>query len=396
MCWEFLPTILHGGTMIASKMSVLRPLIESKEGQHLTAYLTNDQNVFHIKGQLREIIDIAYEYLAPVMSPDSLVRFVAPIHNVIEDTHLLINLKGNIGVFRNEDTFRILSLPVNVEQTCVLATSFHVKPLLRWIQDDRDFLFIGINEASASLYQGNRSSFTLVDTIIFSEVLKNSVNLGSNLEKKRNRFNVLRNGELIEWVNEWLFSLTKDSKPPLFLAGSKELTHSFLRESRYQNIRRRPVSLTFSQDNENEICSEIRSILKKDIKKDLEFALMEFYQAEDLNLANKNIFQIAKAAVNGRVKKLIIADGINIFGKIDKKSGDIHIHPTHLDHEDDDILDDLAQEVLAQGGEVIVAAREEIPKGRPILAILEKSVSEMSKPYSNQTNHEQIIERSVV
>ena len=94
--------------MIASKMSVLKPLIESNEGQHLTAYLTNEKNIFHLRRQLRETLETAYEYLAPVMSPDALVKFVAPLHNAIADTKLLRNLKGNVGIFRNENLFRIL------------------------------------------------------------------------------------------------------------------------------------------------------------------------------------------------------------------------------------------------------------------------------------------------
>jgi hypothetical protein len=89
-----------------------------------------------------------------------------------------------------------------------------------------------------------------------------------------------------------------------------------------------------------------------------------------MNLAQKNIFQIAKAAIQGRIRKLIVADEIRIFGKLDLKTGGMAIHPFDLDHEDDDILDDLAQTVLAQGGEVVLASRDEIPKGRPVLAIL--------------------------
>ena len=50
-----------------------------------------------------------------------------------------------------------------------------------------------------------------------------------------------------------------------------------------------------------------------------------------------------------------------------------------MDHEDDDILDDLAQIVLSQGGEVIVASKNEIPKGRPILAILDDGGKEIEK-----------------
>jgi hypothetical protein len=382
--------------MLASKMSVLKPLIESKEGQHLTAYLTNDKNTFHLKRQLRETLEIAYEYLAPVMSPDALVRFVTPIHNALDDTKLLENLKGNVGIFRNEGSFRILSLPIPVEQTCVIATSFHVKPLLRWMQVDREFLFLGIGEGSVSLYQGNQSSFNLVDTINFPAVLLKSTAPNSYEDAKKRRVKSLENGETLEWINDLLISLTKDSKPPLFVAAQKEFANAFLKGSRYQNIRRRPVWSSFSQEEATEICLGIRAFLKKAAKEDLEQALMEFYQAEDFNLANKNIFQIARAAIKGRVRKLIIADGINIFGKIDKKSGGLAIHPAHLDHQDDDLLDDLAQEVLAQGGEVIVASREEIPKGRPVLAILERPDSELSKLFTVQSSHGQKIERSAV
>lgn len=382
--------------MLASKMSILKPLIESKDEQHLTAYLTNDQNIFHLRRQLRETLEAAYEYLAPVMNQDAMVSFVEPIHNAIEDTKLLKTLKGNVGLFRNENSFRILGLPVPVEKTCVIATSFHVKPLLRWIQVDREFLFLGISEGSASLYYGNQNSFNLLDTIIFPTKLQNSTDPDTYDDLKKRRLNGLKYSQTIEWLNEWLFSLTKDLKPPLFVAGQKKLTSVFLKSCCYQNTRNQPIWPYFNQERASEICSEIRSSLMKDAKKDLEQCLMEFYQAEDLNLANKNIFQIAKAAIKGKVRKLIIADGIKIFGKIDKKSGELFVHPAHLNHEDDDILDDLAQEVLIQGGEVVVASREEIPKGRPILAILERPDSELSKFYTVDLNHNQKIERSAI
>ena len=94
---------------------------------------------------------------------------------------------------------------------------------------------------------------------------------------------------------------------------------------------------------------------------------------------DKNIFQISKAVVQGRVRKLIVTDEISIFGKIDRNSGGVAIHPLDLDHEDDCILDDLAQMVLSQGGEVVIAKRDEIPKGRPILAILDDEASSLEK-----------------
>jgi hypothetical protein len=220
--------------MLASKMSILKPLIESKEGQHLTAYLVNDQNVSHLRRQLRETLDAAYEYLAPVMSPEALARFLAPLRSTIDDTKLLKNFKGNVGLFRNENSFRILGLPVPVEQTCVVATSFHVKPLLRWIQVDREFLFLGIGEGSASLYQGNQNSFSLVDTIIFPAVLQRASDSESYEELKRRRLKNSKYAETVEWLDDWLSDLTREVKPRLFVAGRNELTGLFLKNAAIQ------------------------------------------------------------------------------------------------------------------------------------------------------------------
>ncbi len=382
--------------MLASKLTVLKPLIQSRDGQHLTAYLRNDQNIFYLRRQLRETLETAYEYLAPVMKPEALVRFLAPIHNVIEDTKLLKNLKGNVGVFRSESVFRIISLPVEIDQTCVIATSFHVKPLLKWMQVDREFVFLGIGDGTASLYQGNQNSFHLVDTVIFPEVLREVADSGSHAEFKLNRKKNLKFDETVKWLDEWLSSLTKQSKPPLFVAGQNDLTSAFITNCRYLNTRRQPAWSSFSQDKAAEICYRIRGTLRRDAKTELERAIFEFRQAEELNLASKNIFHIAREAVNGRVNKLIIAEGINIFGKIDKATGGLSIHSTHLDHEDDDILDDLAQEVLAHGGEVTIAPREEIPQKRLILAILDRSGSELSNALNLDQSPVDKIERSAV
>jgi hypothetical protein len=252
--------------MTVPKMNVIQPLLDSRQGQHLTAYLTNDQGMFQLRQQLRETLDSAYDYLAHVMNPDALVRFLAPLHNLIEDSGRLSEFRGSVGLFRNENSFVILNLPLRVEATFVVATSYHIKPLLRWMQIGRDL------------------------------------------------------------------------KP----------------------------------------------------------SLVEFYRAEDLNLVANNIFDISRAAVRGQVRKLVVADDINIFGKIDRKSGQIAVHPVHLDHEDDDILDDLAQEVLARGGEVIVASQDEIPRGRPILAILDRFEFALSRSGATFQSTENIIERRAV
>jgi hypothetical protein len=198
---------------------------------------------------------------------------------------------------------------------------------------------------------GSQSSFKLIDSALFSDFSKSTV--------------------AFTWLNEWISEHTKNLKPKLFVAGELRLVQAMNEALSYKKAVRNPVSLFFCQKNVSEVCQSVRKILKEESKMNLERALLEFRFAEEGNRAKKNIFQIARAVVKGRVRKLIVTDELSIFGKIDQKSGGIAIHPFDLDHEDDCILDDLAQMVLSQGGEVVIAKRNEIPKGRPILAILD-------------------------
>ncbi len=365
--------------MITEKKMALRPILESSEGIHLTAYLVNRGDLVDLKKQLRETIAEAYEFLYSGQTVEERKKFLEPLDALLKDARILKNMKGNIGIFRTKDLFRILNVPVELERQCRIASSFHVKPLLRWMQMDCEFLLLGLNENAAHLYLGGQTTFQKIDSILFPEFFKQKELLDDYLSLKKSRQLQSKRDETFIWLNEWLEEMTKKSAPRLFLAGNKILIEGLLKSLKYKNIVKNPIAPYFQEDRSGEICSKIRSVLKAEAKKTLDQALQEFRFAEEVKLGKKNIFQIAKAATQGRVKKLIVVDSMHVFGKVDKTTGGLEIHPFDLDHEDDDILDDLAQTVLASGGEVVVASKDELPKGRIILAILKHQGTDLEK-----------------
>lgn len=365
--------------MLISKQTTLKPLLDSQDGVYLTAYLVNRGDLIDLKSQLRTTIHEAYEWLSNAMSTEERKRFLEPLDSLLNDERIFKQMNGNIGLFRNEESFRVLNIPIDVEQSCQVASSFHVKPLLRWLQGDQEFLFLGLEKESAHLYLGSQDSFKLVDSILFPEFFKNKDPISDYRSLKKARQNKMKEAETFSWLNEWILELTKSSKPKLFIAGESSLVQALNRTLKYKNAVKTPISNAFSKNRAMESCQIIRKILKEHSKMSLEKALLEFRFAEEENRAKKNIFQISKAVVQGRVRKLIVTDEVSIFGKIDQKSGGLAIHPFDLDHEDGCILDDLAQMVLSQGGEVVVAKRNEIPKGRLILAILDDDCESLDK-----------------
>lgn len=365
--------------MLNSKKMILKPLLESTGGIHLTAYMVNRGKLVDLKLQLRETINQAYEWLNPIMSAKERNKILEPLYSLTTDARIFKQIKGNVGIFRNQESFRVLNIPVEVEQSCHVATSFHVKPLLRWLQMDQDFLFLGLENDAAHLYSGSQDSFKLVDSIIFPQAFKDKNTFDYYLGLNKATQKKIKEDETFAWLNDCISQITKFSKPKLFVAGEKFLVDGLNRSFHYKNAIKTPIENSFDKDSVNEVCVVIRKLLKAESRAIIEKSLMEFRFAEEDNRTRKNLFQVSKAVVQGRVRKLIVSDELSIFGKIDRKSGGLAIHPYDLDHEDDDILDDLAQIVLSQGGEVIVASKNEIPKGRPILAILDDEGKELEK-----------------
>lgn len=331
--------------MITEKKNTLRPILESFHGIHLTAYLTNPVRMDELKSSLEKIIEESHQWLYGIQTHEERKKFLAPLEGLLADTRILEGIKGNIGIFRNENLFQILNIPIDVEPGLQIADSFHVKPILRWLQGDQDFLLLGFEKNATHLYLGGQHTFKFIDST--------------------------NEPEPYLWLNDWISELTKNTNPIIFLAGEPFRLEALRENLDYKNIAATPVADFFSTIYKPEICYEIRKRLSLEAKKTMQETLKEFRFAEEEKKTSKNIFQISKAVVQGKVKKLIVTDEINLFGKIDPESGNLLLHSKDLNHEDDCVLDDLAQMVLSQGGEVVIAKRKDIPNGRPILAILD-------------------------
>lgn len=333
--------------MILEKKASLRPLIESQGGVHLTAYIVNRGDLKLITQQIEGAIAKAQREISAAMSDQECRMFLAPLRLLIGNTQLLKRFKHNIAIFRTARVFRLLSIPTEVEGGCVVATTFHVKPLLHWMRVDKDFLLLGLQKKAAYLYFGNRHSLRLIDILKVPPAFSTA--------------------ELSEWIK----SHTKLSRPALFFAGEKSVATALKRRLPQLKVMSELIADSFLKRRVAALAMEARVHMELAAEIELEQWITEFQFAELQKVARRNIFEIAEAVAQGRVRKLMVADGVKIFGKFDSKSGDLKIHARDLDFEDDDVLDDLAQNVMAHGGEVIVASKNEIPEGHLAWAILE-------------------------
>jgi hypothetical protein len=344
--------------MILPRSEQLKNIFTSKNGIHLTIYLDNHKDVHRLKLDLQSCILSAEDDLKSVLSSEELQKFLDPISKLSQNISFLSQFKKNIALFRTPESFRVLSLPVDVERTSIVATSFHIKPLIRWMQEDLDFFLLGINHDQFQIYYGNQQHYSLLDSASTKDFL---------WDEKLN----------YKSINNWIEKTTKINKqntaPKMYIAGKPDEIINTTKNLTYKNLQSHLVWPNFDEPLIPEIVNNIRLKLRSEAKKRLGEQLVDFYIDNKSGNIRKNIFQIAKAAISGKIKKLVVSNKTNIFGTMNEKTGGLALHPMDLNHEDDDLLDDLAQTVLANGGEVFVVEQDLIPYGRPILALLRSS-----------------------
>ncbi|NCN27315.1 hypothetical protein GW915_07045 [bacterium] len=373
----------------------LKNLFESSNNIHMTAYVESDTNLDRLKKEIQMAINQASDHLCHALSLQEEERFLQPVRDLLDDESLLKKLKGTIGIFRTPDSFRVMSIPIEVEAICVVATTFHVKPLFKWIQADREFILVGLDDHGANLYRGNLNSMKKIGEYKFKSRYSLDWLEPKHSTRPKQKLKGQRLKVAMASAADWVYQMCEGSDARMYIAGKRNLTNCFAEEADVSNLDQFIIGYSFSKENIALVSAEVRAHLQAEVRMEFERNLIEFQYAEVTHSAKRNLLEIAADAINGRVRKLLISDGVNLFGKLCRQTGRVSLHPRHLDHEDDDLLDDLAQEVMAHGGQVLVASHKDMPLGRSIIAIVDDSTNEkptalaLIKPrFTNQQNEE--------
>ncbi|SMF26882.1 hypothetical protein [Pseudobacteriovorax antillogorgiicola] len=347
----------------------LQPLFNFQCGVHLSLYLdAKDQEP---REQIYDAIDQARVYLERAMTEVEQDAYLKPLINLAEDKHMLAQMKDCLGIFLNERSVRIIRIPFQVNPVLVVATSFHIKPLLKWLQIDRRFLVLGIRDEGLSLYDGTLTNIRKVD--LAYELEEHDLALKAELRRR----DCVELGACLEFdmdiVRRKLNAIRRKSDVPLYIIGDSSLRDKVVRTLAYPQKSTIHWHTAYDDCQIDQLCDEIRKTLKMKADFDFEEKLEEFMVATQLGKTNTRIDQIAYVATQGGVERLFVSEDLMLFGRIEPATGRITLHDRHRDHEDDDVLDDIAQIVLSKGGEVVVTPQSRMPGGGPVAAVFKYS-----------------------
>jgi len=339
--------------------------------------------------RFRNLLRSPEESLRQKYAGSDVSALLEPFQRLADDTAFWNQGSDGLAVLGAASFFRVYRLQRAVPELAVVADSFHTKPLMRIVQSADRYQILGLDRMRARLFEGNRDA---IDEISLADEVPQSVDeaLDRDIERERSTRaygkagtgSAVRQGtdvrqDNIEAETEAFFRsidravLEHHSQPsglPLLLAALPEHQARFRRISRNpalfaQGIDADPDSLSAEQLRER-----AWQLLQPRYLERLQGFIDAFGAAEAKGQGTKQLPDAVRAAVAGRVATLLIEADRVLPGRIDLQSGSIV--PSELDNPKvDDMLDDLGEQVLKTGGEVIIVPAERMPTDTGLAAI---------------------------
>jgi len=298
---------------------------------------------------------------------------------------------GGIAAFRSPDFAAYYRIPMPLPELGVVADTFHIKPLLQFLQTTHRFFVLALSQKNVTLYEGAPYALGKAELpelpVTFVEALQNGqeepfLNLHSPIgngaapifhghhggrasERKKEALALF-----FRAIDHAVTRLLRAERLPLVLCGLDSYQSLYRRISRYPYLAEHGVESNGAQMSLAEIHTKVWPIVSNLFQSRETAVLSEYTRLITSGRVTDNLHAIAQAAVQGRVRQLLIAEETQLWGRLDRANGDIRLHTSQQDTRDDDILDDIAEEVLSRGGEILLLPAARLPGASPIAALL--------------------------
>jgi hypothetical protein len=325
-------------------------------------------------------------------SAQEISTLLAPFEALARDQEFWSHTLDGSAVLGAPEFFRVFRLQRRVPELALVASSFHTKPLRRFLQSADCYQVLGLSRSGFRLFEGNRDT---LDEVQLAEGIPQTLEaaLGDELTEPRQTVAsyggtsggtgvAMHHGhggrkDQLDLDAERFFRVvdrailrhySRVSELPLILAALPEHHHLFRKIS--HNPFLLEVGLPANPDglSMEELRQRVWEVVEPQYQARQLALAEEFSEAKAHGLGSDELVQVAQAAACGRVATLLIESGRQIAGRLDSASGQVQ-RADLSDPDVDDLLDDLGKLVVSKGGEVRVIPGDRMPGNTGLAAI---------------------------
>ncbi len=343
----------------------LKAITEAHSKPMISIFLSKDTNLDKkaLNEKWKESLNRAEYFLLKDYSKTFVQSFMEPLW-LSTNWQNLEHLDKGIIVYFSEELKGYLRVQSTINDLVVVADSFHIKPLLRIKNNERGFFLLSISTKAINVWiENNGHLFKL-------ESFQNENELESNIEKNSNKNPKTSSKLFFSHAAAEINKILSTYRLPIVLAGVHEHMGYIRKYLEHSMILEDSISGNVERERIEDLRAKCFELLEPYYQQKELKAVEELNLAVKKNIAITYIEDIAVSAIYGKVKKLFVVENRHLWGTLNKETGEIYISPRQSNSHDDDILDDICQEVLTHGGEVVVLKEETNVKGFIAAAII--------------------------
>lgn len=317
-------------------------------------------------------------------------RILDPLKTLTRQDYWNAQLDG-LAVFSSAEFAAVYQIPVPLPERAVVADSFHIKPLLRYVQSDERFFALAVSQKQIALYEGAAAGVRAIEVPGLPQSAQAALGLeddetyvnyhssvtgrraplypGQGLTNEPNQKDEL--AQFFRVVDGMLWDkILRHERTPLILLGVDYLLPIYRAISRYGHLLEECIKGNFAGASTAELHEQIWPVMADLSRRSSAALLADYALLATRGLAVDQLAAIAKAASEARIARLVIDEAAQQWGLYDRASGALRLHSSQTNEHDDDVFDDLAETVLDQGGEVTFVGSELMPSGTAAAALL--------------------------
>lgn len=302
--------------------------------------------------------------------------------------------RDGLAVLAAPDFFRVYHFQRAVPELAIVASSFHVKPLLRQLQSADGYYVLSLDRQKIRLFEGNRDR--LDEVALATDVPQTITDVAGEADQQQNLstwtparaaggpgsgggvfYGEGTEAHAGDAATDRFFRAvdravlehySRPSGQPLLLVAGEENQSHFRRLSHNPSLLADGITIDPNALSLDELRERAWRAMEPHYLARLARLIENFDTARAHARGDADLAQAGRNAVAGRVETLLIDADHRVPGQLDATTGEIS-YADLADPHVDDVLDDLAQLVLKQRGEVVVVPTERMPTDTGIAAI---------------------------
>ncbi len=375
--------------MRAMTVEDLRTLIGDHTSPCLSLYMpTHRKGAPEDRHQFDGAVREARALLNGLMSAAELKSFLEPVEALSTPAFWQEHGDG-LAIFHSRDHTACYRLPMRVPEKIVAADSFHIRPLIRFLQSNQRYYLLSLSLNYVRLFKGSASGLGPVEVAQLPRSLEEalgteergrSISFHHGASGGRNpiysgagKSDTSRDEDRLRFfraVDAALWPVLRDEKVPMILAAPQRELPIYRSISRYNHIADEGLHGNYADARLEDMHAKAWPIVQEIVEGRVKGVLDHYDRLVSRARAVDGIGEIAGHAVQGRVYQLLLERDAEQWGTLDRSNGALELHGKNRLQGDDDVLDDLAEAVLVRGGEVFSVEQGRMPSKSPVAAIL--------------------------